>query len=338
MNFINLVPANYAHPLKHTLNSDYPFHMKFYLGVTNNEWYNFLSLLNPEDVNFWQPGGNQTFKRLDPGGAFLFKLKMPQNAIGGIGFFSSQTFLPLSMAWEIFGQSNGCATYKDFQRLILANRVDKTNMNPTIGCVVLTNPVFFDKSDWIPIPEDWSSGIQQGKTYSTDTTIGSAFWKKVETLLEKYLYFNADAQKSQLILEEPEAKYGNSILTKVRLGQGAFRVLVTDAYQRRCAITGEKTLPVLEAAHIKKYAESGPHFISNGLLLRSDMHKLFDTGYLTITNDLKVEVSNRIKGEFENGKEYYRYHGSKLVVLPNRESDRPHSYFIHWHNENIYRS
>jgi putative restriction endonuclease len=36
-----------------------------------------------------------------------------------------------------------------------------------------------------------------------------------------------------------------------RLGQGAFRLLVTDAYQRRCAVTGERTLPVLDAAHIR---------------------------------------------------------------------------------------
>lgn len=131
--------------------------------------------------------------------------------------------------------------------------------------------------------------------------------------------------------------YGLSVLTKVRLGQGAFRVLVTDAYNRKCAISREKTLPVLEAAHIKPYAESGPHFISNALLLRSDLHKLFDSGYLTITNDLKVEVSKRIKEEFQNGKEYYKFHGGDLLALPNRKIDKPESRFVEWHNENIYK-
>ena len=124
-------------------------------------------------------------------------------------------------------------------------------------------------------------------------TIGAKIWERVNTLLQKY--FSPDefeGEKSQLVLEPNSPAYGNSILQKVRLGQGAFRVLVTDSYSRRCSITGEKTLPVLEAAHIKPYAESGPHFISNGILLRSDMHKLFDTGYLTITKDLVVEVSN----------------------------------------------
>lgn len=84
---------------------------------------------------------------------------------------------------------------------------------------------------------------------------------------------------------------------------------------RQCAISGERTLPVLEAAHIKPYTQSGPHATANGLLLRSDLHKLFDTGYLTITQDHRVEVSGRIREEFENGREYYRFRGSKLLIL-----------------------
>jgi putative restriction endonuclease len=312
--------------------------MKFYLGVTDNNWYNFLARQNREDVNFWQPGGNAAFKVITSGAPFLFKLKSPINAIGGIGFFSSHTFLPISIAWDVFEKGNGCDSYQELQRIILQYRQDKTNSNPTIGCIVLTNPIFFRKEDWIATPEDWGKSIVQGKSYSTDTLIGNELWVKIDRLLQKYLYQVADEEKNQLILEEAESpRYGQSVLTKVRLGQGAFRVLVTDAYNRKCAISGEKTLPVLEAAHIKTYAESGPHFISNALLLRSDLHKLFDAGYLTITPDLKVEVSKRIKEEFQNGKEYYKFHGGDLYILPSRMKDKPESRFVEWHNENIYK-
>jgi putative restriction endonuclease len=311
--------------------------MKFYLGVTDNNWYNFLAQQNREDVNFWQPGGNSIFKVLKSGEPFLFKLKSPINAIGGIGFFSSHTFLPISIAWDAFDKGNGCTSFKELQKMIFQYRQDRTNPNPTIGCIVLTNPIFFKKEDWIPIPEDWSASIVQGKSYSEDTEIGQQLWDRVELQLQKYLHQIPDEEKSQLILEEPEVMYGKSILTKVRLGQGAFRVLVTDAYNRKCAISGEKTLPVLEAAHIKPYAESGPHFISNALLLRSDLHKLFDSGYLTITSELKVEVSKRIKTEFENGREYYKFHGNNLYNLPNRLMDKPENRFVAWHNENIYK-
>lgn len=312
--------------------------MKFYLGVTDNNWFNYLSQISPEDINFWQPGGTVSFKVLEPGAPFLFKLKSPLNAIGGIGFFSSHTFLPLSIAWDTFGNRNGCHTFHEFSKSILGYRTDKSNLNPTIGCIVLTNPIFFRKEDWIETPHDWGKSIVQGKSYSTEDPIGSEIWSKVEARLAEYLNPSIEAQKSQLILEPSyTSQYGKSVLTKVRLGQGAFRVMVTDAYSRRCSITGEKTLPVLEAAHIKPYAESGPHFISNGILLRSDMHKLYDGGYITFTKDYRVEVSSRIKEEFQNGKEYYQYHGKELNFLPSRELDRPNEIYLDWHNTNVYR-
>ncbi len=312
--------------------------MKFYLGVTDNYWYNFLAQQDREDVNFWKPGGKRTFKALPSGAPFLFKLKSPINAIGGIGFFSSFSFLPLSIAWDTFDKGNGCRSLSELQKMIFQYRNDNTVSNPTIGCVILTNPLFFNKVDWIPAPDDWRKHEMEGQIYSTETEIGQQLWNKIELLLQKYLYNIPDEEKNQLILEEPEAQYGNSVLRKVRLGQGAFRIMVTDAYKRKCAISGERTLPVLESAHIKPYSESGPHFISNALLLRSDLHKLFDSGYLTITVDLKVEVSKRIKEEFENGKEYYRFHGGDLFNLPSRVKDKPEGRFIEWHNENIFKN
>src|SRR5690606_6533257 len=113
------------------------------------------------------------------------------------------------------------------------------------------------------------------------------------------LFDREESEKSQLILEDNEPDYLKKYLTRIRLGQGAFRVSLTDAYHRKCAISGERTLPVLEAAHIKPYSVSGPNHLSNGILMRADLHKLFDSGYLTLTKDLKVEVSKRIKEEFE---------------------------------------
>ena len=313
--------------------------MKYYLGVTDNKWFGYLSKINPEDINFWQPSGTVSFKALTAGAPFLFKLKSPLNAIGGIGFFSSHTFLPISVAWDTFGNRNGCDTFDEFKNMITNYRKDQSNLNPTIGCIVLTNPIFFKKEDWIETPSNWGNSIVQGKSYFSDDEIGRSLWQKIEILLQKYLSENSvEGEKSQLILEDSDSPaYGNSVLRKVRLGQGAFRILIMDIYNRRCAITGEKTLPVLEAAHIKPYAESGSHFTSNGILLRSDMHKLFDSGYLTITTDCKIEVSKRIREEFDNGKEYYQYHGKDFAVIPSRALDKPNPQYIDWHNSNIYK-
>lgn len=127
--------------------------MKFYLGVTDNSWFNYLSQINPEDINFWQPGGNVDFKALSPRAPFLFKLKYPLNAIGGVGFFSSYTRLPISVAWDTFHNRNGCDTLNEFKQKILSYRTDKSDVNPQIGCIVLTNPIFFKQKDWIETPE-----------------------------------------------------------------------------------------------------------------------------------------------------------------------------------------
>ena len=113
---------------------------------------------------------------------------------------------------------------------------------------------------------------------------------------------------------------------------------MTDAYSRRCAVTGEKTLPVLEAAHIKPYALEGQHRVNNGILLRSDLHKLFDLGYVTVTPDLHLEVSQKLKAEWENGREYYAHHGQPLKFHPTEEWNRPSRELLTWHNENRFKT
>lgn len=68
----------------------------------------------------------------------------------------------------------------------------------------------------------------------------------------------------------PAARSGIEIVSaKRRLGQGAFRTLVANAYQRRCAITGERSVLVLQAAHIRSFSEEGPNSVDNGILMRS---------------------------------------------------------------------
>lgn len=139
-----------------------------------------------------------------------------------------------------------------------------------------------------------------------------------------------------LVIEEQPAKYGALFLSQARLGQGAFRVLVTEAYRRKCAITGESTLPVLEAAHIKPFSEGGFNNAFNGLLLRSDFHKLFDLGLVTVTPELNIEVSQRIREEWFNGKSYYALHGQKIAVTPDQAMDCPRHDLLRWHNEHVY--
>ncbi len=66
---------------------------------------------------------------------------------------------------------------------------------------------------------------------------------------------------------------------------------MTEIYTRRCAVTKERTLPALDAAHIRPYREGGKHEPPNGLLLRSDIHRLFDKGYVTDVRPISTSKS-----------------------------------------------
>ena len=309
--------------------------MKLFVGVTDNDWYNYLAQQEPDEVNFWQPGGRQTFRALEPYGIFLFKLHAPYNFIAGGGFFVRYTRLPVSLAWEAFGTKNGRSNYPDFRQAIYRYRGTNTHAepDPLIGCIILTQPFFWPQSDWIPASDYWKRGIQQGKTYDIGEVIGRRLWNYVQERLHKYSY---ETSEPAVISEDEGVRYGAEQIVKPRLGQGAFRVLVTEAYQRRCTITGERTLPVLHAAHIKPYSLNGPHAVSNGILLRQDLHTLFDRGYLTVTEDYHVEVSRRIKEDYGNGRDYYALRGKQILEIPQSVQDRPAREYLRWHNEEVY--
>ena len=192
---------------------------------------------------------------------------------------------------------------------------------------MLVQPFFFERKDWMPLP-NWAPNIVKGQTYDTETTEGAWLWNAVQERLQNKAINDLVAEPAA---EYGGPRYGELFLTRARLGQGSFQILVGEAYQKRCAITGESTLPVLEAAHIQSYAEGGPHRISNGMLLRSDFHKLFDAGLVTVTPELRIRVSDRIKEQWYNGKAYYRLHDQPLAVLPKLTSQQPDPEFLRWH-------
>jgi putative restriction endonuclease len=200
----------------------------------------------------------------------------------------------------------------------------------TIGCIILQEPFFFAEPDWIRPPADFHPQIVQGKSYDLRSPAGHALW---EDVLDR-LATSRRLPRELAVYEGP--MYGAPVPVRQRLGQGAFRLVIADVYQRRCAVTGERALPVLEAAHIKPVGDGGAHRIDNGLLLRSDVHTLFDRGYVTVTPNHEFHVSRRLKNDFDNGEHYYQLNGSRLWLPPSPE-DRPAREFLEWHADTVFR-
>jgi hypothetical protein len=230
--------------------------VRLVVAVTDRDWFDHLRQLpNLAEVNFWSPSP-RSFQALREGELFLFKLHAPFNVIVGGGVFALANNMPLALAWEAFGEANGAHDLNEMRaRILRYRRIEDQKASIDIGCRILTQPFFLPESQWFSPPASWSRNIVSFRTYSTDDSEGLALWEKVLDL--------HDPASSVPIEGLGEPRFGEPTLIRPRLGRGAFRLLVTDLYDRRCAITAERTLPALEAAHVRPYANGGEHTASN---------------------------------------------------------------------------
>lgn len=306
--------------------------MNLYIYPTDWGWFDFLRQKpGLDEVNFWQPGGAGQFRALRPGEPFLFKLHSPRNYIVGGGFFARSSLAPLSLAWDAFEEKNGVSSLKGLQLAIAKYRRSRDQFEDfTIGCIVLQSPFFFEEHSWIPAPRSWSPGLVRGKSFDLASPDGRNLWAQVEGRLPGHLATEVHELASRALLGRPRE-------TRSRLGQGEFRLTIADVYSRACAVTGERALPVLEAAHIQPVSAGGIHRIENGILVRSDLHRLYDRGYVTIDPDHRFVVSSRLKEEFDNGEPYYPLHGAR-IRLPASRSHWPSPALLQWHADYVFRS
>ena len=128
--------------------------MRFFVAVTDNDWFDYLSQIMPDELNFWRPSGRD-FSAVEVGSPLLFKLRRPWNHIAGGGFFVKALQLPVSLAWDAFGEKNGAPDYGTLLSLIQSHR-RSSERDPEIGCIILNEPFFIPREEWIAIPEDWS--------------------------------------------------------------------------------------------------------------------------------------------------------------------------------------
>jgi putative restriction endonuclease len=323
--------------------------MRGFVANTDYDWFTYLRVIEPpiDEVNFWKPGSGTNFSALQPGEPLFFKLKAPHNAIAGFGYFAHFSRLPVSMVWQVYGEANGARSYAEMRdRLVRIRLRFDRNTDPKqdfwIGCILVNQPVFFAERDWIRTPHDFKGPTVQGKTYDLTSGEGERIWMECLARAgdrpDRVANLSAPSRPGFGRISDAvtASGYGAPVAIRPRLGQRSFRVVILDSYGRRCAVTNEKTLPVLEAAHIREYRDVQEHAISNGILLRADIHKLFDSGYVTVTPEYRFEVSRRIKEEFENGRDYYALHGSR-IRLPQDIAHRPAVESLIWHNEQRYQ-
>ncbi len=290
------------------------------------------------EVNFWRPHA-RAFRAIPEKAPLLFKMR-GMHFVGGFGVFSRYVELSILEAWDAFEAGNGAADRDVFRTLIAKNlrrAISATPWTHRIGCILLWSPVFFDDSDFVARGLDWAPSAQQGGRIDLSKDEGRRVWEECEARARPQLLRRTEERARAL--EAPEL-HGGLYLREDRPGQRIFKATLVAAYHGACAIANEHSLPVLDAAHIGPFAEDGPDHVTNGLLLRTDIHKLFDGGFVTVTRDFRFEVSGSLSELFNNGRTYYdirdRLHG-QAIRLPESRLDWPDPASLDWHNRERFR-
>ncbi|MFO0963930.1 MAG: HNH endonuclease [Phycisphaerales bacterium] len=320
-----------------------------YVAQTDRAWFQFLSERADwrrvpdrgfvDEANFWMPRAQRPFANLVPGQPVFLRLKAPEHKIAGVGYYAAFHSLALSEAWSLFEWRNGCDSYASFRhRLVRLGHepAEEAQSERRVGCVVLANVELWEQRRWIPWGdlEEFSPNTQQGKFVrdarqaamllaATEPSLGVA----APEFAERFSLVTADGRR-----------WRDAAAQAARDGQGAFRLRLLDAYGRQCAITGEHTEPVLDAAHIQPYLGRASNHVQNGLVLCKEFHTLFDRGYVTVTPELRVRVSPLLRAEYSNGRRYYPYDDQPLATLPKDARLQPSREALDWHGRHVFRA
>jgi putative restriction endonuclease len=330
-----------------------------YVANTDRQWFDYLSTIatrtgsptrigTVDEANFWFPNAQSPhITSIVPGTPVFLRLKRPEYSIAGVGFFASYRMLALDDAWLAFGRTNGDPDYDRFYRRILTYRIGRRTvevgtedanraMRSPLACMVLRGVELWPRQTWIPWgpSEGFASQIVTGK-FESNPERSARLLAAIQTVGEIRA---AEFSERFNLVDADGRTWRQRSAQAVREGQSTFRLRLLDAYDGQCAITGEHTIPVLDAAHIQPYLGAASNHVQNGLLLTKEFHTLFDRGYITVTDDYRVRVSPELKSEFGNGRRYYPYDGKPLAKLPSAPALLPSPKALKWHGEFVFRA
>jgi putative restriction endonuclease len=291
--------------------------MMIAIAPTDIDWFQFLKQrLNFSAINFWTDRPWNP-RRINEGDKFYFLLKAPIRKIGGYANFVYYENLTIEEAWQKFGRGNGVNSL--YELGVKATGELEPDFTTEIGCLVLENPVFLEIEDYFHPTEynlSFSNQISKLKYYSQLNQINFASdYKQVG-----FSFASFNSKENYEFKESSRVK-----------GQSKFRQSLTKFYNQQGAISGETCLTILDAVHINPHINENKNHIKNGVLLRSDLHKLFDEGLLTITPDYKVVIADELATS-----DYYKYNHQQ-INLPEATTLYPSQQLLKFHNQYIFR-
>jgi putative restriction endonuclease len=308
-----------------------------FVANTDLGWFEFLAAEGDgrvDEVNFWSPKALTPLRRFTPGEPVFFRLKQPHYAVAGYGFFAHFSVESIDDAWRALDWKNGDPDWPTFIGRLAAYRganvFDPELPAGKLGCTILRDARFWPSSRWIPWRETvgWHDNSVRGATVSDAADAARLLDAVATDAVSTEIARELSAPAFALVTDDERRRVER--VGVVREGQAAFRARILDAYGRRCAITGERTEVVLDAAHIQSYLGPRSNHVQNGIALTQEFHTLFDQGLVGIDPELRVRVSPAIARRWSNGKRYYEYDRQPVRVLPEDEALRPSPAALEW--------
>jgi putative restriction endonuclease len=257
---------------------------------------------SPQEL--WRCGAHRMVK--EGANAYLLRQGKPRG-IFGIGTVAG----PVQYQTNVSEGENPYSVPLTFRRLV----------DPTKGFLV-------DETELLALPE-------QSRQLNTQMS-GVSFEEGVARAIDKLVGSKGIGLPSALRAEEVDFDPSNladgrqKILRSImqRRGQRQFREQLLAAYGGKCCVTNCDILELLEAAHIVPYRGEDTNRVDNGLLLRSDIHTLFDCGLITVDHSTRtLQVSERLR---PTG--YWKLNLKKLRT-PTSHRDRPNPIALRFHQE-----
>lgn len=268
--------------------------MRLFVGLAEHDWVERVAAVAPGDACLWRPH-RRLFRALAPGEPYLLKLHAPDHAVVGAGRLLAAALMPSSLAWLAFGATTGVAEPGEFRRRVARAHGGPATADPLISCVILDRPAIVARGDGVPAPADWRPSVAHGKLYRGEEA--GAVWASLRERLGDRWRPSPDG--------EP--------------GPGRFRLAVAEAYGRRCAVTGERSLAALDVVQLRPPSRGGPNRVDNGLLLRADLARLFEHGLLWVEPDgFVVRVHADVCRASRGPAAYAQLDGHPLRVVPER--------------------
>jgi putative restriction endonuclease len=275
-----------------------------------------------EVINFWTPTP-WNIRGLRSGNRVYFLLKSPIRKIAGHAEFKRYLNMRASDAWDAYGLGNGVASFSELVALVdhfagMNSKRYSSIPDPEIGCIELTNSVFYHDDAFID-PQ----------------VVGLSIPSKVV----KIKYFK---EADPIDATEPSVGAGSfSLVTGVsarkmslrtsRVRASAFRREILANYANRCCITGVALQELLEASHIQPYINENSNHPQNGLCLRVDLHCLFDAGLIALDDNFNVILSRKLSNT------PYKVFAGKQIKLPRDCLVQPAHCALDFHRSSVFR-